>query len=296
MCAKNSRPSRDSISSRRSSARRAPARRRRDEQRDPERRQTNGTAFVELSDQRSRARHQIPFWWRDDDADGCDACARQVARACRGGTICRLRSPSSRSERRQRSPSALASEPNVVGAPARLAASKPRAERRKAGGAWRSSPARRGPRRARARLRPADASSSRTQFLPVLVPPWNRIARCRARAARQDGWPHRPVDVRARAAERPALGQRASRYFRMAAGAPPAQARARLMPSSQRSWSGGSPAIREPIGIMTHHLVHEEASWAFLEDLFGLIAKHPAVAWPPHSGPVRTLARRGLSA
>ena len=36
----------------------------------------------------------------------------------------------------------------------------------------------------------------------------------------------------------------------------------------------------EPIGIMTHHLVHQEESWDFLDELFGLTAKHPAVAWP----------------
>ena len=31
----------------------------------------------------------------------------------------------------------------------------------------------------------------------------------------------------------------------------------------------------EPIGIMTHHLVHEEASWDFLDELFGLTARAP---------------------
>ena len=36
----------------------------------------------------------------------------------------------------------------------------------------------------------------------------------------------------------------------------------------------------EPIGILTHHLVHAEASWDFLDELLGLIAKHPAVHWP----------------
>jgi hypothetical protein len=29
--------------------------------------------------------------------------------------------------------------------------------------------------------------------------------------------------------------------------------------------------------------VHEEASWDFLDDLFDLIAKHRAVAWPSHA-------------
>ena len=38
-----------------------------------------------------------------------------------------------------------------------------------------------------------------------------------------------------------------------------------------------------PVGIMTHHLVHEEASWSFLDELLGLIADHPAVEWPSHT-------------
>ncbi len=35
----------------------------------------------------------------------------------------------------------------------------------------------------------------------------------------------------------------------------------------------------ELTGILTHHLVHEPAAWAFLEQLFELTASHPAVQW-----------------
>lgn len=34
-----------------------------------------------------------------------------------------------------------------------------------------------------------------------------------------------------------------------------------------------------PIGILTHHLVHDEAAWTFLADLFRLTAGHDAVTW-----------------
>ena len=34
-----------------------------------------------------------------------------------------------------------------------------------------------------------------------------------------------------------------------------------------------------PIGILTHHLVHDEAAWTFLADLFRLIADHEAATW-----------------
>ena len=34
-----------------------------------------------------------------------------------------------------------------------------------------------------------------------------------------------------------------------------------------------------PIGILTHHLVHDEAAWTFLADLFRLTSGHEAVTW-----------------
>ena len=34
-----------------------------------------------------------------------------------------------------------------------------------------------------------------------------------------------------------------------------------------------------PIGILTHHLVHDEAAWTFLGDLFRLTASHEAATW-----------------
>jgi hypothetical protein len=38
-------------------------------------------------------------------------------------------------------------------------------------------------------------------------------------------------------------------------------------------------AAQAPIGILTHHLDHDEAAWAFLADLFRLTARHEAVTW-----------------
>lgn len=34
-----------------------------------------------------------------------------------------------------------------------------------------------------------------------------------------------------------------------------------------------------PLGILTHHLVHDTAAWTFLEHLFDLTSSHPAVRW-----------------
>lgn len=35
----------------------------------------------------------------------------------------------------------------------------------------------------------------------------------------------------------------------------------------------------EPTGLLTHHLVHDDAGWRFLERLFEATATHPAVRW-----------------
>lgn len=34
-----------------------------------------------------------------------------------------------------------------------------------------------------------------------------------------------------------------------------------------------------PVGVLTHHLVHDEAAWRFLGELFTVTASHPAVRW-----------------
>lgn len=34
-----------------------------------------------------------------------------------------------------------------------------------------------------------------------------------------------------------------------------------------------------PLGILTHHLVHDAAAWEFLDDLFATTANHPACRW-----------------
>ncbi|MGB5869151.1 MAG: polysaccharide deacetylase family protein [Albidovulum sp.] len=37
------------------------------------------------------------------------------------------------------------------------------------------------------------------------------------------------------------------------------------------------------VGILTHHLVHDEQVWRFLEQLFAVTARHPACHWAPIS-------------
>jgi peptidoglycan/xylan/chitin deacetylase (PgdA/CDA1 family) len=116
------------------------------------------------------------------------------------------------------------------------------------------------------------------QFLPVLVPPWNRVSGDVVRARTEAGLvglstsgpvgqdPHQVnvhVDIfQWRPFRRPITLTEG--FSRLAA-----EVERRL---------AGDP---EPIGIMTHHLVHEEESWRLLEKLLGLLEKKSrAVAWP----------------
>lgn len=39
------------------------------------------------------------------------------------------------------------------------------------------------------------------------------------------------------------------------------------------------PDPDEPTGILTHHLVHDEAAWHFLDGLFACLNAHPAARW-----------------
>jgi len=129
------------------------------------------------------------------------------------------------------------------------------------------------------------------RFLPVLVPPWNRIA-ADVRAARGD------VGLTGLSTSGPAEGGPAE-GGQVAGGSAKgeqhqvnvhldifewrpvrrpllsAEAYARLSAEVARRLKGGA----EPLGIMTHHLVHEPASWSLLEELMATVARHPAVRW-----------------
>ena len=116
------------------------------------------------------------------------------------------------------------------------------------------------------------------KFLPVLVPPWNRIG-----AAAKAAMPS--VGLRGLSAFGPAdpgAFHQANVHVDLFAWRP---AR-RPLPLSEiyaglcREVLRRLEGAAEPIGIMTHHLVHGEESWSLLEEVFALLRRHPAVAWP----------------
>lgn len=123
------------------------------------------------------------------------------------------------------------------------------------------------------------------RFVPVLVPPWNRIDPDLLPAVAAMGYPVVSVDGEGD-------GQ-----------AVPRKVNVHLDPidwNNGRRFAGEDALIRacgravhrrhegpgdreEPVGIMTHHWVHDDALWAVLDRLLGTLAGHAAVRWPgPH--------------
>ncbi|MGX1308433.1 hypothetical protein AB7M35_003191 [Amorphus suaedae] len=115
-----------------------------------------------------------------------------------------------------------------------------------------------------------------SRFLPVVVPPWNRIADDVAARRVEAGLPGlscfkslETADHRLDTHVDP-IGWRGDRGFvgwQAAADAIAAEIDRRAE----------SPT---PIGILTHHLVQDEATWSFLDAFLGVAAAHPAARWP----------------
>lgn len=124
------------------------------------------------------------------------------------------------------------------------------------------------------------------RFLPVLVPPWNRIAPAvRASLPRAGYRALSAFGPRAVAEPVPGLLQvgchadpivwREGKRF---AGASATLDRLRTHLSARR---GGHADPSEPTGLLTHHRDMDPVCWAFLEELLGRLRAHPAVTFSP---------------
>jgi len=121
-----------------------------------------------------------------------------------------------------------------------------------------------------------------TRFVPALVPPWNRIDPAITRCLTGLGfaglstytWMHFPnagqvqthVDM---------IDWRGGCGF---IGWEAARMRLDLQLARRRT----NP--REPVGLLSHHLVQDEASFAFLDEVLTLTRHHEGADWPPIPG------------
>lgn len=120
-----------------------------------------------------------------------------------------------------------------------------------------------------------------SSLLPVMVPPWNRIGpgveaalaglgySGLSRDGRSGGGLPGLVEVNTHA---DLVDWHHDRRFIGAGRA--------LETITQGLADGREAGQDEPVGLLTHHLVHDRALWSFLAQFLGLIAGHPAAAWP----------------
>ena len=114
--------------------------------------------------------------------------------------------------------------------------------------------------------------------LPVLVPPWNRIDEALLPSLAGLGFttlslfgPAEPRPIKCLNTHVDLLawrGERKGKEHTALVAEIVAQLTARL--------DSGS---REPIGLLSHHLVHDETAWSFLQGLFETMAEPPACRW-----------------
>ncbi|ORE89831.1 hypothetical protein ATO4_23342 [Aurantimonas sp. 22II-16-19i] len=136
-------------------------------------------------------------------------------------------------------------------------------------------------------------------FLPFLVPPWNRIDPAVAAALPQQGYlglsGFGPRHYQGPGGEGSTEDAPLVLPPRLAAinahldlltwkGGPAfagAEKLIRLLAERLRDRRLGLTDPDEPLGILTHHLDHDEATWSFLERLLGRVGAHPAIRFLP---------------
>lgn len=235
--------------------------------------------FAELLDDAAARGLRIPFWWRDDDAETATPALDRLLRLAAKHEV----------------PLALAVVPkNATRALADRLASEPRVSVLQHGWQHRNYAPEGAKKEELGDHRPASkvieelrlgfdrlAVLFPEQFLPVLVPPWNRIAD-EVREQRSEvglaglsifgpapagapHWVNPHLDIfEWRPTRRPV--DRAAAYA--------------VLSAELERRIAGDP---EPIGIMTHHLVHDDESWELLDDLLALLRSHRAATWPSAS-------------
>ncbi|PDV86834.1 polysaccharide deacetylase [Rhizobium sp. H4] len=118
------------------------------------------------------------------------------------------------------------------------------------------------------------------RFVPILVPPWNRIDAALIPALPDLGFAALSVYGRAkRNGPMPLLNTHVDiiDWHGTRGGRSEEELVAELVAELGDRFAGSD----EPIGVLTHHLVHDAAAWDFLSALFEQTGRHPAVRWSP---------------
>jgi len=120
------------------------------------------------------------------------------------------------------------------------------------------------------------------KFVPLLVPPWNRIeASLIARlsfigfSALSVYGPEKPADNIALINTHVDLID----WHGTRGGRDPADLVADMVKRLGAMWDDEGSTL----GFLTHHLVHDDAAWAFLDQMFAVTQSHPACRWVPVS-------------
>ncbi|MEM6667266.1 MAG: polysaccharide deacetylase family protein [Pseudomonadota bacterium] len=116
------------------------------------------------------------------------------------------------------------------------------------------------------------------RFQPILTPPWNRISAPIRLARHEVGLRGISTfsrikfdDIHHRNCHVDIIKWRDENRF-----AGRVKAYRRLVAQTRRRLEG----VDQPVGLLTHHLVHDDAADAFMDEALGLLRDHPGVRWP----------------
>lgn len=116
------------------------------------------------------------------------------------------------------------------------------------------------------------------RFLPVLTPPWNRIGAAVRKRRGEAGLIGLSTFSRIKFEDRHLVNCHVDiiRWRGENRFAGREKCYRRLAAQMRRRLDG----LETPIGLLTHHLVHDDAANAFMDEVVGLLANHPGASWP----------------
>lgn len=113
------------------------------------------------------------------------------------------------------------------------------------------------------------------QFEPMLVPPWNRISAEVVEALPPIGFESLSVFGREKTTVLPMLNTHVDLMdWRGTGGGKTTD----VLASELLDWLCDDNPVKA-IGVLAHHLVHDDNAWTFLEQFLALSAEHPACNW-----------------